>query len=418
MKSLFVRLVMVYLTMVGVTQAQTKDPWTGKRVFTQYGTVLKVGDVVVDDEKRTDNLRVNDHDRVLCRVYRVEHVKGEWLWLQDEKSGIAGWVQTKYVIPYEQAIDYYTTFLRSNPQAYLFNTRGTIWHEKAEYDIAIADYNEAIRLDPKYASAYNNRGVAWGNKKEYDKAIADYNEAIRLDPKYAEAYSNRGSTWRGRKDKDYDKAIADYSEAIRLDPKVVSTYISRGSAWWVKQEYDKAIADYNEAIRLDPNNATAYSNRGIAWSKKKEYDKAIADYDESIRLEPKYAFAYYTRADAWRDKKEYDKAIADYNEVIRLDPKDESGYNRRAWIWATCPDDEYRDGKKAVESATRACELTDWKDVYKLGTLAAAYAETGDFAKAVEWQEKAHRLYSDDDKKKWSKLLDLYRDKKPYRDTD
>ena len=68
-------------------------------------------------------------------------------------------------------------------------------YAKKEYDKAIADYDQAIRLDPKYAAAYHNRGLAWYAKKEYDKAIADYDEAIRLDPKYAVAYDNRGDAW-------------------------------------------------------------------------------------------------------------------------------------------------------------------------------------------------------------------------------
>ncbi len=74
--------------------------------------------------------------------------------------------------------------------------RAMIWQwEKHELDIALADYNEAIRLDPNEASVYNSRGVAWRAKQEYDKAIADYSEAIRLDPTYALAYCNRGFAW-------------------------------------------------------------------------------------------------------------------------------------------------------------------------------------------------------------------------------
>ena len=80
----------------------------------------------------------------------------------------------------------------------------------------MADFNEAIRLDPKLAWAYNCRGNAWYRKKESDKAIADYNEAIRLDPTYDGAYTNRGDAWSDKKE--YDKAMADFNEAIRLDP--------------------------------------------------------------------------------------------------------------------------------------------------------------------------------------------------------
>ena len=125
--------------------------------------------------------------------------------------------------------------------------------------------------------------------------------------------------------------------------------------------------------------------------------------------------AYRSRGLAWSNKKDYEKAIADYNEAIRLDPKYSGAYNGRAWLWATCPDGKFRDGKKAVESATRACELGEWKDALVLDTLAAAYAESGDFDKAVEWQEKAHKLSPETDKKEWGKRLDLYKGKKPHR---
>ena len=69
--------------------------------------------------------------------------------------------------------------------------------------------------------------------------------------------------------------------------------------------------------------------------------------------------------------------------------------------------------------ATRGCELAEWKDANMLDTLAAAYAEAGDFDKAVEWQEKADKLFTDPkDQKKGEDRLKLYKDKKPYRDTE
>jgi len=102
-----------------------------------------------------------------------------------------------------------------------------------------------------------------------------------------------------------------------------------------------------------------------------------------------------------------------------LDPKYADAYNSAAWLLATCPAAEHRDGKKAVVSATRACELSEWKEAYNLDTLAAAYAEVGNFDKAVEWQEKANKLYTDADEwKKGEDRLKLYKDKKPYRETE
>src|SRR4029077_11145106 len=104
------------------------------------------------------------------------------------------------------------------------------------------------------AMAYYYRGDAWRAKDDPDRAIADYSEAIRLDPKNAEVYVNRGIAW-GKK-KDYDRAIADYSEAIQLNPKHLLAHYSRGFAWHEKKDYDRAIADYSEVIRLNTANTT------------------------------------------------------------------------------------------------------------------------------------------------------------------
>jgi tetratricopeptide (TPR) repeat protein len=229
--------------------------------------------------------------------------------------------------------------------------------------------------------AYSYRGYAWNAKKDYAKALADYNEAIRLDPNDVQAYNNRGYLWFDKKD--YDKALADYDEAIRLDPTRAIVYNNLGGLWFAKKDYAKALADYNEAIRLDPAYATTYNNRGYLWFAKKDYAKALADYNEAIHLDPTYAIAF----------------------------------NNRAWLFATCPDPKHRDGNQALDSAGRACELSGWKNANHIGTLAAANAEAGDFAKAIEWEEKALKLYvAPEDKKKGEDRLRLYKDKKPYRD--
>ena len=98
--------------------------------------------------------------------------------------------------------------------------------KKGEFDKAIADYNEAIRLDPKHATTYYNRGLTYGKKGDHDKAIADFTEAIRLNPKDAEAYYSRGCTY-GEKG-DHDKAITDYTAAIRINPKNGYIFYARG----------------------------------------------------------------------------------------------------------------------------------------------------------------------------------------------
>jgi tetratricopeptide (TPR) repeat protein len=132
------------------------------------------------------------------------------------------------------------------------------------------------------AVEHNNKGVALADEGRYDEAIAEYNKAIELDPKYALAYSNRGSTYYDKKQ--YDLAIADSSKAIELDPNYSNAYYIRGSAYYVKKQYDLAIADYTIAIKLDPGYAKAYNYRGNAYNKIGQYELAIADFNKVIEL--------------------------------------------------------------------------------------------------------------------------------------
>ena len=290
-----------------------------------------------------------------------------------------------------------------------------MWQLKAEYDKAIADYDKAIEIDPKYVEAYNDRGWVWHLKTEYDKAIADYDRAIEIDPENVDAYSDRGWVWQLKAE--YDKAIADYDRAIEIDPTSTDAYSDRGLVWQLKAEYGRAIADYNRATEIDTENVDAYGNRGWVWHLMGESDKAIADLDEAIRLDPEDCHLYHCRGIAWVAERQYKKAVADFNEAIRLDPKDCRSYASRAWLRATCPKRKFRDGQAAIADATRACELTEWNSYEHLDTLAAAYAEAGDFDKAVQWQIKAIKEAPREEKPNLRDRLAQYQQGQPYRDT-
>lgn len=215
-----------------------------------------------------------------------------------------------------------------------------------------------------------------------------------------------------------DDAAPFFTKKVEANPKNGDALHARGVAHILKAEHESAIKDLSEAIRLDPKAAAWWNSRGAAYRAKKDYDKAIADCTEAVRLNPKFTDALNNRGTAYRAKKEYEKALADFHEAIRLDPKDAVGYNTAAWLLSVCPYEKYRNGKKAVELATKACELTHWKRQGYIDTLAAAYAETGDFEKAVKYQELALEDAGYQQRHgAWArKLLDGYKNKKPYRE--
>jgi tetratricopeptide (TPR) repeat protein len=217
--------------------------------------------------------------------------------------------------------------------------------------------------------------------------------------------------------KDYDFAITCFSKFIETNLKSPAGHFYRGLAYRDKKEYDKAITDFTEAIRLEPEPACCYYNRGIVYGRKKEFEKSLKDFDAAVRLEPKNAITYVGRGSTYHDSKEYEKAVVDYTTAIRLDPKLPTGHNNLAWLRATCPDAKLRDGKKAIELATKACELSEWKTWFELNTLAAAHAENGDFKEAIRWQKKAIELGSDDKELlgKARQRLSLYEKSEPYR---
>jgi tetratricopeptide (TPR) repeat protein len=270
-----------------------------------------------------------------------------------------------------------------------------------------------IQIAPEDAKAYYDYGLTHRHEGNYDKAISYFSHAIQFDPKNARAYNERGLTYRFKGE--YDKAIADYDNTVRLDPTFALAYSNRGYAYHCKGEYDRAIADYDHAIQLDPKLTLAYSNRARAYRSMGNYDKAIADYGHAIQLDPRFALAYTNRSIAYQYKGEYEKAIEDYGHVIHLNPKDAQAYKNLAWLLATCPQASFRDGKKAVEYATKACELSEWKDHNAAKTLAAACAEVGDFDNAVKWESNYLETpnLSANDITEAKKRLALYQANKP-----
>jgi tetratricopeptide (TPR) repeat protein len=264
--------------------------------------------------------------------------------------------------------------------------------------------------------AYALRSWCFLQKGEFDKGIADADEAVGLQPEHAGYFRLRGKLYAAKRD--YDKAISNFDYAIELEPKDAETYLDRGFIHTFRKDYDKALADYTECIRLQPKAPGGYFWRGSMFALRGQSKKALADFDKALAIDPKLVPARIDRGGTYLKLKDYRKAKDDFQAAVKIEPENSNANNNLAWVLATAPDAEVRDGKKAVEYATKACDLSKHRNPADLDTLAAAYAETGDFKAAVRWQERAIRMLPAEpatEVKDYRDRLKLYQDGKPYR---
>ena len=219
----------------------------------------------------------------------------------------------------------YRAVLARNRDCWLaYNNLGIVWSRMpGRLNDAIAQYEEALRLQPDFAGAHNNLGHAWAQVPgRLNDAIAQYEEALRLQPDLADAHNNLGLAWAqvpGR----LNDAIAQYEEALRLQPDLAEAHNNLGIAWaQVPGRLNDAIAQYEEALRLQPNLARAHNNLGIAWAQVPgRLNDAIAQYEEALRLQPNLAETHYNLGNAWsRMPGRLNDAIAQYEEALRLQP--------------------------------------------------------------------------------------------------
>jgi tetratricopeptide (TPR) repeat protein len=211
------------------------------------------------------------------------------------------------------------------------------------------------------------------------------------------------------------------SSAVIAQSDQADRYFEVGLDYSDNGQHEEAIRYFTRAIEADPSFGNAWGNRGLSYLRLEQYDKAIADCTIAISKhsrrrtgdEVSPEIDYDNRAEAYCGIGEYRKAIADYETSLRLKPNATYALNAFAWLLATCPEDEIRDGQRAFKYAEKATGLTRDKDGGYLDTLAAAYAECGDFESAVKYQAKAIQI-SDPDPEMDARL-ELYRKNKSFR---
>jgi tetratricopeptide (TPR) repeat protein len=348
-------------------------------------------------------------------VYLVEQVDGDRLLVVDMNEGLRGWISSSSVLALDQAETFFTQQIQSHRnEAFAYLMRGVVRYETDDLDHAVLDLDAALRLDPKYVPALIERAYLWQWRNRLDQALADVSKAIELDPRNSYAFVERGVFEYNKKE--YDNAQRDFQTAIDMGSQTAVIYIARGMIFLNKHDPKQAHAELTRAQELDPRHPDVYAAIASMFLIQGKSEKALKVLNQAVEIDPLCADSHGNRAVVLLSLGQYDKALDDLDEVVKVAPNSVRALRERAWILATCTDAKVRNGEQAVSSATRACELTDWKDPHSLSTLAAAHSESGQFEEAVKWQQKAIELLADKspDKHEYSKVLDRYKANKPY----
>jgi tetratricopeptide (TPR) repeat protein len=328
------------------------------------------------------------------------------------------------------------------------------------YDAALADLKKLIELQPDHAGAYEARGLILFKLKKYDDALVAFEKAHDRNSKApgplveeARIHAIQGN---------YPAALHTLERSIETNPGDLSGPLLRAAVYQAMGDKDKALADLDHLLKISPGLGPALRMRALLlagegkfqlaieemekfrkempkdvdslaqlamlYSAEEEHEKAIELYSQVLAVKPNDFNALRGRGDAYLGVGKHAEAIADYERAYKLDSMDkgdgkgkvaseDSGLlNNFAWVLATSPDAKLRDGKRAVTLATEACRLTNYKLVHILSTLAAAYAETGDFKAAIQWSEKSVTLATNDQKADLRKELETYQAGKPVRE--
>jgi serine/threonine-protein kinase len=206
--------------------------------------------------------------------------------------------------------------------------------------------------------------------------------------------------------------------ALAVRPREGAVYCSLAWCLGERGDWREALAAANRVIELNADYSDGYTLRGLALMEKKDMREALADFQKAIELAPDGAWPRYNLGRALHQLGRYAEAEQAYLSAIQVQPSSYGSYLFLAQLLATCPNDKVRDGKRAVEYATTACQRSRWKDPTCLDTLAAAYAEVGQFEEAVLYQTRAldDPALKGDSRKAAEKRLELYTQKKAFRE--
>jgi tetratricopeptide (TPR) repeat protein len=262
--------------------------------------------------------------------------------------------------------------------------------KKGQLNDALASFQKAMQLDPGMSGIPERVGEVYLKQGNFAAAIPYFQKAIQLQPDYALAWCNLGYTLlqQGR----LTEAMAYYNKAIELNPRYALAHNDLGNILLQLGGIDPALEQFQQAAVIDPNFAEAHFNIAEILLARGNVDEARSQYEKSIEINPGLYQARYKLGNILASKGREADAISQYEAVLRLQPNDALACNNLAWILAASANASLRNGPRAVELAGRADAQANGRNPIYLGTLAAAYAETGRFDDAVKAIDRALAL--------------------------
>ena len=282
--------------------------------------------------------------------------------------------------------------------------------EHAEGTVVRPDLNVMGATNLRMAVLKLWNSIYYENQPYLDNAdgrFVEYNEA------YGSAWFDAG---------DFDKALVHFDRAIGRAPESSKVYLQRAAIYSNRNQLEQTSRDLDQAMKINPKNPFAFILRSNLRIREADARRAFEDADQAVFLAPTLAATYLARSRVAEIRGDARASLVDIDRAIELEPNAIEALNARAWLLATSPTDSIRNGAEAIKVATRANGLVDGKSVAVLDTLAACYAEAGDFAKAIECQEKALafpdliKQVGQSDADSARQRLQLYRDRKPFRE--
>lgn len=283
-----------------------------------------------------------------------------------------------------------------------------------KYDEALKYADKVIEIAPKATLGYNLRARINVLKDDLKAATEDLNKALEIDGKDVAALLMR-SRLLAVEGKD-EEARADIDKALSLRPDLPQGILMRSMLAAQKGKFADAIADVQMLLHSDPQNADYRLQLATYMVADKRPRRAIEVLDGLIEDDSKNADALRARGDALLSIGKHAEAIADYENALKVDGEDTGVLNNLAWVLATSPEDGLRNAKRSIELAKKACELTKYEKPHILSTLAAGYAEAGNWEEALKWSNKAVEEGDGEVADQLKEELESYKQKKPWRE--